>query len=330
MGCFTDIIGVRGLCPDVSPKLALYLDDVGISKDDLQSFLTKQYSGVKDYFDKRSEFAIKDITSTIYKYFLPKFNATSLVDGHRLGIYSDSLALVSGSNYRGINMQFSQDKQFYEFNISEVTLFLDYTGTVTVGIWDLYQDLLLDSIDIDCTAGKKATAYLHKTYKSDKQPMNIFIGYNAAGIDSIKCPIRSGLCCGLTSCSNSYMRAQGIEVTGQKLISNCTTIADTAGLSIVYDLVCDHQSWICQHVKSLDLALAYKIAEVVVSDALYNTSGERATNNHTINRDELKERYAFYKGKYQEALTLALNNMRIPDNKCFQCNTPVRNQIMFP
>lgn len=89
-------------------------------------------------------------------------------------------------------------------------------------------------------------------------------------------------------------------------------------------------SWICSHAENLALPLAYKTAEILVADAAYNTSGERATNHHTINIDQLKERHSFYVSKYKEIMSNWLGNMQLPNNRCFQCNTPIRHKITLP
>ncbi len=330
MECFKDLIQVRDLCNAPAPKSSIYIDDVGVSLADIESFITNQYATAADYFQARSEHAVREMTNTIYNYFQGQYLATSLVDSHRLGVYNGTQTLKTGSNnYRGIQMSFNQSDTFFNVSIGEISLLVDATTTIDVEVWDLIQNKLLDSITINTVAGQISTVYLQKQYASAKQPLNLFIGYDA-NVDSYYTPIKSGLCCGKIACSNSYVSAFGVEVDGPMYDDNTTGLNHTSGLSVVYDVACDHQSWMCSHAANLALPLAYKTAEILVADAAYNTSGERSTNHHTINLDQLKERHGFYVNKYKEIMGNWLANMQLPNNRCFQCNTPVRHRIMLP
>lgn len=324
MACFDDLINIRGLCEQGESKSSIWLDDIGITVADLEAFMTGDYDDAGEYFLSRYNFAVKEIEATIYNHFSGRYRATSLVDATRLGVYSENLTQIAGGDCRGIQLQFDPDKSFFEFCVGEISLYLTTSQDVIVEVWDLRQNKLLDSLTIAAVANEITTGYLHKNYPASSEPMNLFIGYNAAGLASYKSLITSGLCCGKTSCSNSYLSSQGVSITGSKLQANVTGLSDTAGLSLMYSLSCDHSSWICAHGRKFALTLAYKTASIMVSDALYNTGGERATNHHTINREELEKRYNFYRGKYNSHITDALSNMRLPQNRCFECNSPTR------
>lgn len=318
------------MCNVPAPKSSIYIDDVGVSLADIESFITQQYSTAEEYFNARKDHAVREMTQTIYNYFQGQYLATSLVDSHRLGVYNGTQSTKPGSNkYRGIQMVFNQSDTFFNVSISEISLLVDATTTITVEVWDLRQNKLLDSIDIDTIAGQISTVYLQKQYASNKQPLNLFIGYDA-NVDSYYTPIKSGLCCGKISCNNSYVSAYGVEVDGAFYDANTTGLNHTSGLSVVYDIACDHMGWLCSHAANLALPLAYKTAEILVADAAYNTSGERATNHHTINIDQLKERHSFYVSKFKEIMSNWLGNMQLPTNRCFQCNTPLRHRISLP
>jgi len=330
MECFKDLIGIRELCNGVAPKSSIYLDDVGVSLSDVESFITSQYSTAMDYFEARQTQAVREMSQHINNHFQDKYLATSLIDSHRLGIYNGSQTLYGGQNYRGIQMKFNQADAFYGVSIGEISLLVDYTGTIQIEVWDLLQNKQLDTIDVDVVSGEIATVYLHKSYKSDKRPLNLFVGYDSNGIDAYVTPIKANLCCGKVSCGNSYVTAQGVEINGAKYESNIDYLNHTAGISLVYDVKCDHSSWICSHAESLSLPLAYKTAELLVADALYNTSGDRATNHHTINKEQLQERFTFYMNKYNEFMSGWLGNMKLPNNKCFICNSVTRHKITLP
>lgn len=330
MSCFTDLIAVRGLCDPVTPSSGFYTDAVGLSLRDMEAFMTADFTTVRQYFDSRLEYAIAETSQQVHSFFQNKYKAISLVDSHRLGIHNASLTSITGGDYRGINMEFSQSDSYFQFYVSELSLYLYHTGTVNILVYDLYQDKLIDTIPVEAVSGKIVTVYPHKFYRSEMQPMNLFFGYDSDGINSSKTSIKSGLCCGKIACNNSYMTAKGAVVSGAFVKDNVEGISDTAGLSLVYSLSCDHKSWLCSHAGELVLPIIHKLAEVMVSDALLNSGGERATNSHTINVDVLEKRYNFYRSNYTELMNGVMANMLLPRSRCFQCNTPTRHKITLP
>lgn len=330
MECFNNLIQVKDLCNTSSPKSLIYLDDVGVSLNDIEAFITSQYPTALDYFNSRTDHAVREMTQFIYNFFQGNYLATSLVDSHRLGIYNGVQNIISGNTYKGIQLNFNQADTFFKISISQVDILLAENATIDLEIWDLLENKLLFNQSVNCIAGETSKIYLHQSYKSQKKPLNIFIGYDATNIDHYAFPIKNGLCCGKLACSNNYLTSYGVEVNGSFYDENVKAISNTGGVSVIYDIACDHMSWLCSHAESLALPLAYKVAEIMVSDAIYNTSGERATNHHTINIDQLKERHSFYLTKYTEIMQNWLSNMQLPNNRCFQCNTPTRHKIMLP
>jgi len=326
MGCFDHLISVRGLCAAPAKTPVMYMDDVFVTKRDMEAFMTSEYSSAEDYFNQRYAFAVKELETLIYNHFNDQFKATSLVDDHRLGIYGNSIATEAGSGFMGIQLEFNPSDLYYKFEISEVSLRISATQDVVVKAYDLRQNKELASLTVSSVSGEVVTDYLNELFYSSKNPMNLFIGYDATGIDSVKTPIKSGLCCGKKSCFNSYLTAKGVSVTGDFYDGNLTTLDHTAGLSIVYSIACDHSKWLCAYANSVALSLCYKTAEIMISDALLNTGGERSTNNHTVGIDELQTRYEFYRSKFNNSYTNLLSNMRLPANKCFHCNTPISHK----
>lgn len=318
------------MCDVPDPKTSIYMDDVGLSLSDIEAFVTKPYSNAKDYFTSRFNQAVREVENLVYNYFQGRYLATSLVDSHRLGVYTGTQSVVAGSNFMGIQTEFLQCESFLKVGIAEISLLINSTQNVDVKIYDLRQNKLLHTLTLACVAGRISTEYLHKEFKSDKQPLNLIIGYDAAGINSFRTPIKQGLCCGRNYCANSYMTARGVSASSPFYDSATSGIDHTGGLSVVYSIGCDHRSWICSHATSLALPIAFKAAEIMVSDALFNTSGERSTNHHTVNIDELEKRHGYYTTKFESIISSLLGNMQLPKNKCFYCDTPLRHKIILP
>jgi hypothetical protein len=218
------------------------------------------------------------------------------------------------------------------FNISEVALFTDFTGNVALEVYDLRQDKLLDTITVACTAGEVSTAFPHKTYPTNRNGFDLFVGYDTTGINSYKTTIRDSVCCGRYTCSNSFVTSNGaVNTSGTYINENMTQIADTAGLSVLYSLNCDQKSWLCAYLKQIAMAVGYKVC----SDIMWlgaNTSPLSRTNNATtLNRETLEKNFNWYEMKYRETMDNVLQNIYLPkDNVCFTCSSPVKRASAIP
>lgn len=326
MACFDNILALREYCDAVEPT-GYYLDDFGITKDEIESLVNKEYDNAKDFVDKKIAFCTDLVVSEVVSHFR-HVEAKTLIQSHRVGIFNKNLVALAGGNMRGIHLHVDNVDNFLEVNIAELSLLTDFNGTIAVSVYDLTQAKLLDTYSLTAVAGQASTVYPQKLYKTLKSGADLFFGYDTTGINSYKTTIRSGLCCGKTTCSNSIVTTKGAELVAPYVNQNLTALTDTAGMSILYSVSCDHKSWLCAYLKQLALVIGYKVSAETM---LYGTSVSERNNNKTFNRDVLQNRFDFYEMKYRESLDNILKNISIPtDNICFSCKTPVRHRSAIP
>lgn len=337
MACFDDVVALKELCSETVPFSGIYLNDVGITKKFIESVNTSDYQiqgedAVQNFVTSKTNQAIRVIKNAIFGRYGNRINATSLITDHRLGFTQDNMVTVAGGNHRGIQITLRNTANHVNLNLSSVSLQVNVTGTVNILIYDLLQNKLLYTLPVSAVSGQIVTIYPHTVIESYGRPLNLFIGYNAAGVDSVQTYIRDGQCCGISSCTTSFMSAKGVtNSSGTFTNENMTQINNTAGLSLTYSLVCDPYSWMCDYAMVLALPIAYKTASEIYLHGIQNGLNERSSNNVNLNMEQMKETQEKYEFMYREQLDSVLHNMNLPSESiCFQCKSPARTAVVLP
>lgn len=328
MACFDNIIALRETCTSTTSS-GYYLNDFGINKAEIEAIITNDYDSVQDYLDKKIEFTTNVVTNDIVTHF-SNVQAKTLIQSHRVGIFNKNLVTVTGGGYRGIHVNICNVDSFLEFHLAEVSTLTDFTGSLPILVYDLTQNKLLDTITVTSTAGNVSTSFPHKTYKTNRQGIDLWIGYDATGIDSYKTTIRSGSCCGRYTCTNSVTTSKGASITAPYVNSNLTTLPDTAGVSLLYSVSCDHKGWLCTYLQQIALAVGYKVCAEIMFTGANSAFNSRSTNMTTLNRDSLKMRFDFYEMKYRETMDNLLRNIKTPEGICYKCTSPVTHATVLP
>ena len=336
MGCFDNIIGIKGICNEFTPTSGLYLNDIGIDIDELNAIVTRAYASGEDLFDTKVSFAIKLITQNIHNHLADKYKAVSVLKGQRLGYFQDNLSLINGSagNLKGIEVEFCNDHSYVDLFISELSLLVDFTGSVDVKVYDLIRDKLMDTITVATTANKIATVYPFKTYKSSRRHLDIIFVYDSSTINSNKTYLKQSSCtnCGSGSTySNAYLTAKSVTIpsASEKIKDNLTQVGDTGGMSLVYNLSCNHEDWLCSISNTIGLPILYKTAAEIMEFGIHNSS--RTNSNTMIDYGKMKERFDYYNSQFIESFESTMKNIQLPsDERCFHCNQKSKNVIILP
>jgi hypothetical protein len=332
MACFDNLIALKELCQGVTPVSGIYFNDIGVDLTLIESILTKEYSGSEAYIQAKQAIALKQIQLEVAAHFGPAIKTRTIIDNARVGYTYPNLVSVAGAaNHRGLSFSVYNQANYLNLEIASIDLHVDVTASVDVLIYDTDQSKLLATIPVDGVAGQIVTVYPHTLLTSGKKYLNLFIGYDSTGINSYKTATHKGQCCGVYSLTNSYVKAQGVSVTGLFTDENFTALQDTAGVSVTYSLSCDSTSWMCAFAQLLALPLAYKTAAEVYRSALHIAPISRANSTTTVNQEIMNANWAWHEGKYREAMDSILRRMHLPkDSICFECDSYVRHQVILP
>ncbi len=322
MACFDNIIALRDLCSDITPTSTFYLEDIGINASEIEQIITKDYTGVQDFINKKSAFAVQKVTSEIYSFLSPKYKANSILAGHRVGYEADTKELITQNGYVGVEINVSNAQSFINFVISDVSLFIDQTATVPLLLYDLKQGVLLDTINVDATAGQISFNYDKTVVSAPRNDLHLWLGYNAgvSAIDSYKTVTHNGCsdCHGYTF-SHRFVRATG--ATSSAPFTSVTSLTHTAGISFNYSVECNHYDWLCNHRNILGILFLYKTGIEICNHALLAAPNQRSMAITTVNREMMEQKLAHFTNEYDRTLGNILRNMSVPqDRNCFECN----------
>lgn len=325
--CFDNVISLRGLsCGDASPLSGLYLDMLGINMDFVNDIVQKPYSSGDALFTDKVTFSTKAIVSTITNHFADKFRANTLINGERLGFPQDNLQSVAGAagSLKGIYVELCNLTSFVDLFVSDISLQTDFTGNVSVLVYDLKQNKLLDTLTCATVAGEVSVTTVNKTYKSNRKELSVIFVYDTTAVNSYKHFLKTGGCssCGIGNFPqvNSYVKAAGISIpsASTKVLTNVTTEDNTAGMSMNYSLQCNHQDWLCTNINQLALPILYFTAAELMGYAL-STSRQNSTT--ILDLESIETRRKEYEMKYFDTVDALLKKIKLPsDDLCFECN----------
>lgn len=333
--CFDDIISIKGSCSDQTPTSGLYLDQFGVNLAECNSYIGAEYEDGEELFEDKKQFAIELIANMILSAIQPKLKAASLISGHRTGFFNNNLESVTyDGTYPGGGIALTVDagNSFLKLFISEITLHLNYTGTNYVYLADLRQDRILQTFEIQSVIGEYSTIYPQYEIDIPRQYTDLILFRDTTGKPSLKSTINSSGCLSCLPVNRNMMvSASAVKFnTGmQKIRANMQGSNDTAGISIVYNLSCDHRGFLCSISNLLAIPIGYKTASEVVDYGMNNTTG-RINTSTIVDRDVMSKRKEELELRFSESLDNVMNNIRFTDHTCFECNRQVMNAIALP
>lgn len=334
MACFDRVISLIGLCETPETFSGIYLNDIGVTRQFIDDVITDDYRDEKDFLEKKIASSMRIIKSRIHAYHGSLIKSGSLVAQHRVGYTAENTPISTGADHRGIQITLNNYSNYINLELSQLSLHVDVNGTVPILVYDLLQNKLIDSFNVTAVANQIVTVFPHKAYSSELGPLNLFIGYDATGINTVTTSINknSGGCCGgSTTCATQYLTAKGVSNDQPEFIDqNMAALTHTSGISLVYSLSCDPYSWMCGYAQVLAPAIAYKVASEIYRHGII-TKKQRSSNSQNLDAETMKEVQLFYEGEYDVQMKSILSAMRIPsDSVCFQCTAPVRHDIILP
>ena len=335
--CFEDIIGLRGSCDSPTSISGLWIDDIGIDLAELDSIVNKSQIDSVDFFEKKRDFAIKQIIALIHTHFSDKYKTNTILRSGRIGYGKENQETVAAAaTLKGIEIELCNEDSFVDVFVSSISLQVNFAGSVNVFVYDLFQNKLLDTIAITAVSGQIVTVYPHKLYKSVRKELDIIFVYDATAFSSVKTTVTQGGC---KSCGdggsminlNQYLSTRSISILSAdaKIEDNLTASGDTGGLSLIYSIQCNYDEWLCTMSNSIALPILFKTGYEIM-DFAYNNS-LRLNTTTTINWEGLLKRRDEYDKRYQNSMEALLQNIKLPqDEKCFECRQKSKHVIILP
>lgn len=331
LDCLNGLISVKG-CG--SNPTASYIQQLpGISIPDIDVSINTDHVNAKAFLEEQILFAQEIVIQDVYQHLALKHELKSFIENEMVGEYYELKTLVSAeAGYlTGIRVRIDSTP-YLKFFINQLRLFVNTTGNVSVFIYDLQQAKLLDTITVAAVAGEIVTTNVNKEYFTQKQSMNLFIGYlssfgsykanvtNAAGGDD---------CTGCCSYSNGYVSFFGSKIlnASQKTTDNIEGNSGTAGISFSYSLSCSFEEHLCNVRNLLALPLKYKAGELIMQQLKVSKRPNPLVTAYKGDNDELM---GYYNGEYNKHMKALLRNMKMPLSVCFECSPQSKSVVVLP
>lgn len=320
MGCFDEIIGYKGC----TTGAGILLDNL-VPYSEVQKYVTADYEDASELIDEKIAFAIKNVTKEIGANFRANYQPKTIIDSKRAGFFDEDQKLkLASPEFRGIELEICNRDSYYSLYVSEIQTYLNYTGAVSLLVIDTMNGETLDTIAINSVAGEISTTYVNRTYNAEKRKRRIAFVYDCTSIPNYLTSLIGDGCStcnkGLYNISNIVKgRSIKYDTADTPILSNINGHTDTAGLSLVFTLHCDNESWICANRSLLELPILNRVAELIMEFALFNS--DRFNTNTAIDKEQLEARMMKYHEDYESQMKITLAGMITPsDGVCFVCN----------
>lgn len=320
--CLSNLVS-SGFSCDANPAQNT-LKQIGISESMLSAVIGDEYQNAQELVDDKIAFC----ESVIYQEaagFMSKgsYNA-SLIDSRTVGErLTGTKPAYSGMGGFIFDLDApSQQVPDLSLNISNIAIHVQYTGNITLNVWNITENKLLSTQVVSVVSGVLLNVPVNIQVRNGRRPVKIAVGYDKTGIVSETYSMYA-------DCASCPIKRCGMHVHGYGADFNTSTWAITrnghmSGMSIDYSLSCLYDKVVCANQHLMSLPMLYKVASELMIYAL---------NTYRYN-DEDKAKFESYlnhfASNYAAKMEFAFSNIRLPNNECFGCKSKFGTKTITP
>jgi hypothetical protein len=336
--CFEKLLGLKG-CQISEPSTGLYIDDLGINTTLLGQLITDQYNTGIELFEAKRAFAWRKLSSDMLTRLQATMKADTIIENKRIGQVLTNASNVDpalgAGRYAGIRVKIDPNNtSFLNFYLSQLQIDIYTMSTpVEVLVFDMTTLKFIDNFDYQSEAVEE---FIGRTYKAKRRKLDLAFVYEAL-YDTTKMITKKGAC---TDCGGRlkeahicpFVDAIGIELTTDGFnVTSSVAKKYTQGMSFVYNVNCDRESWLCSIGGLMAMPLAYATAVEIYDYALTIAPTRRVNTSVSINVEGITQARDIAQTRYNEELSAMLTNMRLPDDRhCFDCNKNYKYVTALP
>jgi len=331
LDCLNGLVNVKGCGSNPTSSYIQQLP--GISIPDIDVSINTDHVNAKAFLEEQILFAQEIVIQDVYQHLSLKHELKSFIENDMVGEYYDSPTLVdSQATYlTGIRIRIDS-MPYLKLFINQLRLFVNTTGNVSVYVYDLQQGKLLDTITVAAVAGQIVTTDVNLEYYTQKQRMNLFIGYLST-FDNYKANVTDVAggddCTGCCSYNNGQISFYGAKIlnASTKVLDNIESNSGTAGISFSYSLSCSFEEHLCNIRDLLALPLKYKAGELIMQQLKVSKRPNPLVTGYKNDNDDLM---GYYNGEYNKYMKNILRNMKMPTSVCFECSPQSKSVVVLP
>lgn len=335
MNCFENLIGIKSDCDNVIPNSGIYIEDIGITADECDSYINAEYNNGLQLIKDKINFSSELIKRTVSNHFNGFVKTKNLLQNNVLGYYENNFQKKDSipNTLGGIKISLNNNSSYVKIHINTLSLQTDYSGIINILVYNLSNGLLLDTIPVTGVANQVVTINVNKSYESLKQNTKLIFVYDVSSINSFNAAIYQNYCSPCTGYvySNNYIVTNGLMIGNAtpKIDSNTVNSNHTFGLSLNYSIQCSLENWICEVSNLMALPLLYKTGVEIMNYSLYSSTRNNSKQNIDYERNE--KRYNHWVNEYNSTIQSVIEKLELPKNDpCFYCDAPIRSLIILP
>jgi hypothetical protein len=320
MNCLDNVIGIDRKCTPVTPSSGLYIQDLpGISLKIANAAIDEETVSGISLIEEKISFAQNAILAQLRNSLANKVRVKSIIENDTIGYYQNNLQPIplEAGKYKGIKASINNYPHL-DFFIGKI--YLQLNAVVTT-----------NTLPITTTANIPTAVIVNKSYSAKRQKQALLICIDSEVAGSYKTNVTASKCssCSDSGYSNKYISFSGSQISkvSQKIESNLESNNGTNGLSIEYSLNCSLENFLCTMGNQLAWALLHKVGSELMRELKYS---RRLNSIVVLDREDNEKMLEDFEAEYMASMSAIINNIKVPNDICFECNSRIRQTTVIP
>lgn len=333
MNCLNNLIGIDKTCATDTPESGMYIQNLpGITLKIADAAVSEEGISGELLIRKKIEHSQDCIVNDLRTFLKDRFNILSVIEENTIGYYKQdqSTTALEAGKLKGFRIQL-RERPYLQFNLHRIGLKLAATVSTSVYVYDLQNNLLLDTIAVSGVAGEIVYVNINKKYLTNRQYLSLFICIDAsvAGVYNSTAHEGSGANC--RSCrrgsSLTYIQSGYISSASSKTDANFNGSSTGNGLTIDYSINCSIDNFVCNLSQLLAWPLLFKTGAELMLELKYS---RRLNSIVSLDSGTNESMLAYFNEQYEKAMNDLCNNLRLPEDICFKCDRKIKRVSQIP
>ncbi len=330
MDCLENYIALKN-CSSVVPESGLYVNILpGINTELVDKIATSEqinFLGVWNNVKQRSFLRLKnDVVMKIQERM--DFNDVIFQTKNLMPLTPSNTTVSSGAEYRGVYIKIPTTK-YAEYYIDILQVYSDAIVTTVMKVFDVNDGKELYSLGVNLVVGLN-TILVNQYFPLRYGNLELFIGVDTTGFNSIE-TYQEQYCWYDEDCEcvsqNSFhgQRNYSLIIQPAKMLLSDTALyanihrnSSGFGISVVSQIKCSIEAFICQNRKQLEQALLYLMGAEILMEKIGSPRLNAFTTTNLENTEYLSLKFEKI---YTENLNRSMKTIPLEgEGFCFNCS----------
>lgn len=333
--CLKELVGINAPCGNINEGARYFLNEAsGITVRSADATANEEQQNGLTLLQDKIALAAKIVEDTFAGEIQKKLNAATVVENQTVGFFQENPRIVASVNkWKGVHIRLYSDL-FLELYVDSVSLLFDTSHTGALKVYDLITGTELDSIAYTAVANEIVTVNINKTFKFNRQDINLAFLYDANLTGSYVTSFSPTYGTGCVNCPHGgyrsgYLYADGIqfEKTAPIQYRNRKGTLGTNGVSLTYSINCGYEGYLCSMRNQFAYPMFLKTCELIYKEMFYSKRLNAVILYEKAAHEELMKEAV---SEFERSVKQIIKGFRLPDTVCNSCRKPVRNRIQVP